>query len=103
MGSSDGLVGIIYGCQFVRPDLKDDADTPLSVIAQHAAYVAERLGVRHVALGSDFDGTRIPSELGDVAGLPKLLDALRDAGFSDAELQAIAWENWRRVLGAWWR
>lgn len=73
------------------------------MIAQHAAYVAERLGVRHVALGSDFDGTRIPSELGDVAGLPKLLDALRDAGFSDAELQAIAWENWRRVLGAWWR
>jgi membrane dipeptidase len=103
IGSSDGLVGIIYGCQFVRLDLQDDADTPLSVIAQHAYYVAERLGVRHVALGSDFDGTGIPSELGDVAGLPKLLDALRDAGFSDAELEAIAWQNWRRVLGAWWR
>ena len=103
IGSSDGLVGIIYGCQFVRADLKDDADTPLSVIADHAAYVAERIGVRHVALGSDFDGTRIPAELGDVTGLPKLLDALRDAGFSEAELQAIAWENWRRVLGAWWR
>ncbi len=53
--------------------------------------------------GSDFDGTRIPAELGDVAGLPKLLDALRDAGFSDADLEAIAWENWRRVLDAWWR
>jgi membrane dipeptidase len=103
IGSSDGLVGIIYGCQFVRADLKDDPDTPLSVIARHAAYVAERIGVRHVALGSDFDGTTIPAELGDVSGLPKLLDALRDAGFSDADLQAIAWENWRRVLGAWWR
>ena len=103
IGASDGLVGIIYGCQFVRADLKDDADTPLSVIARHAAYVAERIGVRHVALGSDFDGTRIPAELGDVTGLPKLLDALRDVGFSEAELQAIAWENWRRVLDAWWR
>jgi membrane dipeptidase len=103
IGASDGLVGIIYGCQFIRADLKDDADTPLSVIAQHAAYVAERIGVRHVALGSDFDGTRIPAELGDVAGLPKLLDALRDTGFSDADLEAIAWENWRRVLDAWWR
>ena len=103
IGSSDGLVGIIYGCQFIRADLNDDADTPLSVIAQHAAYVAERIGVRHVALGSDFDGTRIPNELGDVTGLPKLLDALRDAGFSDADLDAIAWENWRRVLSAWWR
>ncbi len=103
IGSSDGLVGIIYGCQFIRPDLVDDADTPLSLIAQHAAYVAERIGVRHVALGSDFDGTRIPLELGDVAGLPKLLDALRAAGFSEADLDAIGWENWRRVLGAWWR
>lgn len=103
IGSSDGLVGIIYGCQFIRADLADDADTPLSVIAQHAAYVAERIGVRHVGLGSDFDGTRIPAELGDVAGLPKVLDALRAAGFSEPDLEAIAWENWRRVLDAWWR
>ena len=103
IGSSDGLVGILYGCQFVRPDLKDDPDTPLAMIAAHAAYVAERIGVRHVALGSDFDGTTIPIELGDVAGLPKLLDALRDAGFTEDDLEAIAWENWRRVLGAWWR
>jgi membrane dipeptidase len=103
IGSSDGLIGIIYGCQFVRPDLKDDPDTPLAMIAQHAAYVAERIGVGHVALGSDFDGTTIPAELGDVTGLPKLLDALREAGFSESDLQAIAWENWRRVFGAWWR
>jgi membrane dipeptidase len=103
IGSTDGLVGIIYGCQFVRPDLKDDPDTPLAMIAAHAAYVAERIGVRHVALGSDFDGTTIPVDLGDVAGLPKLLDALRDAGFTEADLEAIAWANWRRVLGAWWR
>lgn len=103
IGSSDGLVGIIFGCQFVRPDLEDDEDTPLAVIAQHARYVADRIGVRHVALGSDFDGTTIPTELGDVTGLPKLLDVLRDAGFNEAEVEAIAWDNWRRVLAAWWR
>jgi membrane dipeptidase len=103
VGSSGGLVGIIFGCQFIRPDLEDDADTPLALIAQHAAYVAERIGVGHVALGSDFDGTRIPAALGDVAGVPRLLEALRGAGFNEAELQAIAWDNWRRVFGAWWR
>jgi membrane dipeptidase len=103
IGSSGGLVGIVYACQFVRPDMVDDPNTPLSVIAQHAAYVAERIGVEHVALGSDFDGATMPDELGDVAGLPKLLDALGEAGFSTSDVQAIAWENWRRVLGAWWR
>ena len=68
IGDSDGLVGIVYACPFLRADFADDADTPLELIAQHAAYVAERIGVEHVALGSDFDGATIPAALGDVPG-----------------------------------
>jgi membrane dipeptidase len=56
-----------------------------------------------VALGSDFDGATIPAGLGDVTGLPKLLRGLRDVGFGEDELEGICWQNWRRVLGAWWR
>ncbi len=103
IGESGGLVGIVYATSFVRPDFADDPDTPLAAIAAHARYVADRIGVEHVALGSDFDGATIPAPLGDVAGLPKLLDALRAAGFDESELAAIAWHNWRRVLAAWWR
>ena len=58
---------------------------------------------QHVALGSDFDGATIPAGLGDVAGLPRLVEALSEAGYAERELHAIAWENWRRVLAAWWR
>ena len=65
--------------------------------------MADRIGVAHVALGSDYDGTTIPAGLGDAAGTPRLLEALRAAGFANRELSLIAWENWRRVLGAWWR
>jgi membrane dipeptidase len=103
IGSSNGLVGIVFACPFLRADFADDPDTPLELIAQHAAYVAERIGVEHVALGSDFDGATIPAPLGGVAGVPKLLAALGDVGFSDDEIRMIAWENWRRVLAAWWR
>jgi membrane dipeptidase len=74
----------------------------LALIAEHARYVAERIGTRHVALGSDFDGATIPGELGDVAGLPKLVEALRSAGFGEDELEGVCWRNWRRVLDAWW-
>ena len=102
IGASGGLVGIVFACPFLRPDFADVPDTPLALIAQHAAYVAELLGAAHVALGSDFDGATIPDELGDVAGIPRLLDALTDVGFSAAEMEAIAWGNWRRVLGEWW-
>ena len=70
--------------------------------AAHARHVADRIGVDHVALGSDFDGAEIPRALGDVTGLPRLLDAFRDAGFGEDELERIAWGNWRRVLEAAW-
>jgi membrane dipeptidase len=103
VAGSGGLVGIVFATAFLRPDFADTPDTPLSLIAEHARYVAERIGPQHVALGSDFDGATIPAELGDAAGLPKLIDALRRSGFGDEELEAICWGNWRRVLAAWWR
>jgi membrane dipeptidase len=100
---SGGLVGIVYAVGFLRADFDPDPATSLALIARHAAYVAERIGVEHVGLGSDFDGAMISDQLGDIAGVPRVLDALATAGFSDAELDAIAWDNWRRVLGDWWR
>jgi membrane dipeptidase len=103
IAASGGLVGIVYAVQFLRRDFAEDPNTPLELIAEHAAYVAERIGVEHVALGSDFDGATIPAPLGDAAGVPRLLDALAAAGFDDAELDRVAWGNWRRVLGAWWK
>jgi membrane dipeptidase len=103
IGDSGGLVGIVFATAFLRPDFADDPDTPLALIAEHARYVADRIGVEHVALGSDFDGATVPAELGDVAGLPKLLAALRDVGFDDEDLAAVCWRNWRRVLAVWWR
>jgi membrane dipeptidase len=103
VGASGGLVGIVFACPFLRADFADDPDTPIELIASHAAYVAERIGVEHVALGSDFDGATMPAAVGDVSGMPRVLDALAGAGFSAGEVEAIAWGNWRRVLGAWWK
>jgi len=102
IAASGGLVGIVFAAPFIRADGADDADTPLATIAAHVRHVADRIGVEHVALGSDFDGADIPDALRDVAGLPRLLDAIRATGFSDAEMEQIAWGNWRRVLEASW-
>ena len=102
IGASGGLVGIVFATPFLRHDFADDAETPLALIAEHVRYVADRIGVGHVALGSDFDGATIPSALGDVGGLPRVLAALEERDFSQVELKAISWQNWRRVLDTWW-
>jgi membrane dipeptidase len=54
-------------------------------------------------LGSDFDGTIVPRAIADAGRMPELLEVIRNAGFDDRELAAIAGGNWRRVLAAWWR
>src|SRR5439155_17694160 len=76
---SRGLVGIVFACALLRADSADDPETPLQLIVDHARYVAERIGVEHVALGSDFDGATVPAELGDASGLPRLRGALAAA------------------------
>jgi membrane dipeptidase len=103
IGRSGGLVGIVFAVAFLRSDFADDPDTPLERIVEHARHVRDRIGMDHVALGSDFDGATVPAALGDVAGLPRLLEAFRAGGFAPDELEALAWRNWRRVLHAWWR
>ena len=97
----DGRVNFHIG--FLRADGRSDVETSLTEIVRHAAYMADRIGIDHVGLGSDFDGATMPHDLKDVAGLPKLVQALRDHGFDEASLKKIAYENWLRVLRRTWK
>jgi membrane dipeptidase len=99
---SGGIVGMNFAVSFLRPDGANDKDTPLEVMVRHLDYLVTRLGIDHVGLGSDFDGAVISEFLGDVAGLPRLLGALRSAGYQDHDLAKLANENWLRVLRVTW-
>ncbi len=63
----------------------------------------EQLGIDCIALGTDFDGTRVPLEIGDVTGLPKLIEALRERGYNEEALRKLAYENWIRILRKTWK
>ena len=52
----------------LRPDARENADTPLSDMLRHVDYMVNRMGIDCVALGSDFDGAKIPGEIGDASG-----------------------------------
>ncbi|RME61092.1 MAG: peptidase, partial [Caldilineae bacterium] len=103
IAESGGVVGVNFHTGFLRKDGRADRETSLEEIVTHAAYIADRVGVDHVALGSDFDGATMPQDLGDAAGLPRLLDAFEARGFTGDDLQKIAHGNWVRVLEATWR
>ena len=100
---SDGMVGVNFAVTFLREDGRDDADTPLDTVVRHVDYLVERVGIDRVGFGSDFDGARVPNEIGDVSGLPNLLTALEEHDYGEAEKRKLANENWLRVLRATWR
>ncbi|MBE3112125.1 MAG: dipeptidase, partial [Acidobacteria bacterium] len=103
VGESDGVVGVAFHVGNLRADGRQDADTPLSEIVRHVDYIAGRIGIEHVAFGSDFDGAIMPLELGDVAGLPRLIEAMRAYGFDESDVRKVAHENWLRLLERTWK
>lgn len=102
VAASDGVVGMNFEVSSLRPDGHDDPDTPLDVLVRQVDYLVARLGIDHVAFGSDFDGATMPRAIGDAAGLPRLVSALRDHGYGEPDLRRLAHENWLRVLRATW-
>ena len=68
-------------------------------IVDHIDHVVELVGVRHVGLGSDFDGIEAtPDGLEDVSRMQKVIIELRKRGYSDYEIRHIAGGNFLRVM-----
>ena len=99
---SRGMVGVNYAVSFLRPDGRKDSNTPLELILRHLDHLIAHLGEDHVGLGSDFDGALIPSEIGTVAGLPNLVQAMRAHGYDEALMAKLCHANWLRVLERSW-
>src|SRR3990167_6474948 len=89
IAATGGVIGIGYWDAAV-------CATSVEAIVKAMRYTAGLIGVQHVALGSDFNGT-IHAPF-DVTGLPQLTEGLLKAGFSHADIAAIMGGNVQRVL-----
>lgn len=89
IAAQGGLVGIGFWNTAVCG--KDVAS-----IARAIKYTVKLIGAEHVAYGSDFDGA-VTTAI-DATGLPRLTQALLDAGLSEAQIRRVAGENVRDFL-----
>ncbi len=84
-----GLIGIGYWHSAV-------CDVSPAGIVKSIRYAIDLLGVEHVALGSDFDGSvRTPF---DTSELAILTQTMLDQGFSKNEIKLVMGENVKRFL-----
>ncbi len=98
VAESGGVVGITFFKNDLRASIDPEGPATIDDIVRHVRYVADRIGVEHVALGSDFDGAPMPADLADAAELPKVVSALRDAGFDGQDLARVTHRNWLGVV-----
>lgn len=89
IAAGGGLIGIGYWDGAV-------CATSVDAIVKAIRYSVDLVGVEHVALGSDFDGT-IHAPF-DTSGLVLLTDGLLKAGFSAEQITAIMGGNVQRLL-----
>jgi microsomal dipeptidase-like Zn-dependent dipeptidase len=86
IGKRNGLIGIGLWETSV-------CGTDAAATAKSIRYVADKIGVEKVALGSDFDGA-IGTHF-DVTGLPLMVSALEQEGFNRIEIEMIMGGNIR--------
>ncbi|MCB2115262.1 MAG: dipeptidase [Rhodobacteraceae bacterium] len=98
----DGMVGLNFATVFLNADGRKRPFDGWEPLLRHMDHLIGKLGEDRVGLGSDFDGATLPTGIGDVAGLPRLIEALRRHGYDEPLLRKIAHENWFALLSRTW-
>ena len=83
IAENGGIIGIAFFDEAVGvPELPN--------IIASIKYIRDLVGIDHVALGSDYDGSvAVPF---DITGFPLLVDGMMNTGFSEDEIKAIMGE-----------
>jgi membrane dipeptidase len=90
-----GVIGVVFYPTFIS----STGAATIQTVINHIDYIKNRVGVDHVAIGSDFDGIEtVPVGLEDVSRLPNLTAALLVHGYTIPEVHKILGGNYLRVF-----
>ncbi len=104
LAAKGGCTGLNFGAEFLNqktqtPESNEACkDSTAFLIAEHARHLADVAGVDTVALGTDFDGIRGNLEVDSPDKMWILEREFKRHGFTEAEIDKIAYGNALRVL-----
>ena len=95
VSANGGIVMATFVSRFVTGKRRAGIDD----VVRQLEYLRDVVGVAHIGIGGDFDGDdEMTLGLDDVSCYPRLFDALRDRGWSPADVAGLAERNILRVL-----
>lgn len=89
-----GLIGLNFSNHFTG----DSEITKVENIVRHAIHIREIGGEDVLALGTDFDGIQPTLEIEDASQMDKLVQGLKQGGFSDDQVEKVFYRNAERYL-----
>ena len=115
IGERGGLIGLNYCPSFVDPrvtqlnlpqqtgecgsaDLSGQIRSKIADMIIHVRHLIDVGGEDIVALGSDFDGIEGDLEIAGPQDMPRLAQAMEDAGISRRQIEKIFWRNAERFF-----
>jgi len=97
LAETGGCTGINFAPGFLDPDITAQK-SKITDMAKHALKMKNLAGIEVVALGSDLDGITGELEIDSVDKIPMLFDELKKAGFTESEIEKVAYTNAARVI-----
>ena len=95
IADKNGLIGINFFDQFLK--LKQPTNLP-AAISEHLWYMYQLVGEDSLYFGSDFDGIPVHADLNDVNSFPKIIQALKQKGFTSRQIEKISYLNAENFL-----
>ena len=96
IADTGGVVGVVFHGEYLSGHFLGG---PLDAVAAHLAHIVNVAGEDVAALGSDWDGMIMPPrELRSAEQLPRLVQALLDAGLSERAIHKLLGDNFLRAF-----
>ncbi len=108
----NGVIGAAMDTWMLQPgwvvDQSSNAGVTLDTVVDHIDYICQLAGnTNHAAIGTDLDGgygrEQSPCDLDTIADLQKLAGLLSKRGYGQADIEAILYGNWIRLLRQAWQ
>jgi len=97
-----GVIGVTAVANFIS---KEKGSKTVTQLARHIDYAVKLIGIEHVGIGLDvchylddlYTDTRVKG-LEDIDRAPNILSELRKLGYSEIDIEKIAYGNFLRIL-----
>lgn len=87
----------VMGMNFCEDFISNDSNGSVENIIKHIDHIKELGCIDNIGLGSDFDGIKKREEMSDCSQMYMLIDALKEHGYSNEEIEKICYKNVLRV------